>query len=139
MGIFTNLETDYDVEIVEEFFSHYTFMIDSLEPLVIGLEHEEAYTNNINEIFRIFHNIKSSTGYLKLTPINKLVTLGEELLEECRQLEGVASDELINWLLILSDQLQLYKKDLEKDRNQFSPTNHNIIKVPIKYLKGPLK
>lgn len=135
MGIFTNLEAEFDVEIVEEFFSHFSFMIELLDPLIIGLEKEELYINNINEIFRIFHNIKSSTGYLKLTPINKLVSLGEELLDECRHLNGSASDELVNWLLILSDQLLLYKKDLELDCDELSPTNHNIIKIPTKYLK----
>ena len=135
MGIFTDLEAEFDIEIVEDFFSHFSFMIESLDTLIIGLEKEELYTNNINEIFRIFHNIKSSTGYLKLTPINKLVTLGEELLEECRHLDGNASDELVNWLLLLSDQLQLYKKDLENDSKTLSPTNHNVIKVPTKYLK----
>ncbi|HIP59084.1 MAG TPA: phosphorelay protein [Campylobacterales bacterium] len=135
MGIFTDLEAEYDIEIVEEFFSHFSFMLESLETLVIGLEKEELYSNNIGEIFRIFHNIKSSTGYLKLTPINKIVALGEEVLDECRHLEGSASDELINWLLLLSDQLQLYKKDLEEDQDELSATDHNIIKIPTKYLK----
>ena len=135
MGIFTKLEQEYDLEIVEEFFSHYSFMIEALESLIIGLEKEDLYTNNINEIFRIFHNIKSSSAYLKIASINKIVILGEEVLQECRNLEGNASDELINWLLLLSDQLQLYKKDLELDLDEMSPTNHNIIKVPIKYIK----
>jgi two-component system chemotaxis sensor kinase CheA len=136
MGIFTDLEVEFDVEIVEEFFSHYSFMIEALERLIIGLENEELYTNNINEIFRIFHNIKSSSAYLKIKPMNKVVTLGEEVLEECRNLEGVASEELINWLLLLSDQLTLYKKDLEEDHGELSQINHNIIKVPVKYLKS---
>ncbi len=135
MGIFTDLEAEFDIEIVEEFFSHYSFMIESLDTLVIGLEKEELYTNNINEIFRIFHNVKSSTGYLKLTPINKIVTLGEEVLDECRHLEGTGSDELINWLLVLSDQLQLYKNDLEENNDTLSATNHNIIRIPTSYLK----
>jgi two-component system chemotaxis sensor kinase CheA len=136
MGIFTDLEVEFDVEIVEEFFSHYSFMIEALERLIIGLENEELYTNNINEIFRIFHNIKSSSAYLKIKSMNKVVTLGEEVLEECRNLEGVASEELINWLLLLSDQLTLYKKDLEEDHGELSQINHNIIKVPVKYLKS---
>ncbi len=134
MGVFTNLEIEYDLEIVEEFFSHYSFMIEALEPLIIGLEKQELYKNNIDEIFRIFHNIKSSSGYLKISEINKIVTLGEEVLEECRKVEGKASKGLVAWLLLLSDQLQLYKEDLETNREKMSPTNHNIIKIPTKYL-----
>jgi len=136
MGIFTDLETEFDIEIVEEFFSHFSFMIDSLETLIIGLEKEENYSDNINQIFRIFHNIKSASGYLKLNSINKIVTLGEEVLDECRHYTGSASEELVNWLLVLSDQLQLYKKDLELDCEMLSPINHNIIKVPTNYLKS---
>ncbi len=134
MGVFTDLETEYDLEIVEEFLSHYSFMIEALEPLIIGLEKLELYKNNIDEIFRIFHNIKSSSGYLKIGEINKLVTLGEEVLEECRKVDGQASKELIDWLLLLSDQLQVYKEDLETNKKEMSKTNHNIIKIPTKYL-----
>jgi two-component system chemotaxis sensor kinase CheA len=136
MGVFSNLESEFDIEIIEEFFSHFSFMIDSLETLIIGLEREELYSDNINQIFRIFHNIKSASGYLKLSPINKIVTLGEEVLDECRHLTGSASEELINWLLVLSDQLQLYKKDLEFDSEELSHINHDIIKVPVIYLKS---
>ncbi len=134
MGVFTDLEAEYDLEIVEEFFSHYTFMIEALESLIIGLEKKELYKSNIDEIFRIFHNIKSSSAYLKIVEINKIVTLGEEVLEECRKVDGKASDTLVAWLLLLSDQLQVYKEDLEQNREKMSKTNHNIIKVPTKYL-----
>ncbi len=136
IGVYSNLDAEYDVEIVEEFFSHYSFMIETLEPLIIKLEDKEHYKNSINEIFRIFHNIKSSSGYLKIIPINKLVTLGEEVLEECRMLEGSASVELIDWLIRLSDQLKIYQSDLELNCDNFSPLNHNIIKIPISYIKN---
>ncbi len=136
MGVFTDLESQFDYEIVEEFFSHYSFMVESLEALIIDLDKEHLYTNNINEIFRIFHNIKSATAYLRITQINKVVVLGEEVLDECRYLKGEASEELINWLLLLSDQLKLYKDDFELNVKKLSLVNHNIIKVPIKYLKN---
>jgi two-component system chemotaxis sensor kinase CheA len=136
MGVFTALERDFDLEIVEEFLSHYSFMTEAMEPLIIGLEKPELYTNNINELFRIFHNIKSASGYLKIEALNKLVTLGEEVLEECRKVEGIASDELVSWLLLISDQLALYKDNLEQDVDNFTPINHNIIKVPREYLKS---
>lgn len=135
MGVYSNLEASFDYDIIEEFLNHYSFMTDALENLIIKLEDPEYYPNNINEIFRIFHNIKSASGYLKLTNINKIVLLGEEVLEECRELEGAASDELINWLLRISDQLNLYRKDIENDVEEFSPLDHNIIKIPTHYLR----
>ncbi len=135
MGVFASIEAEFDYEIVEEFFSHYAFMSEAMEKLIIGLCDEGKYLENINELFRICHNIKSATGYLKITPINKLVTLAEETLEECRLVEGKGSEELINWLILVSDQLNLYKEDLENDSETFSSLNHLIIKVPTKFIQ----
>ena len=134
MGVFVEVESAFDFEIVEEFFSHYTIMTDSMEKLIVGLSDEHQYSKNIQELFRIAHNIKSATGYLKITPINKLVTLLEEVLEECRLVEGEGSEELINWLILVSDQLSLYREDLEEDRENFSPLLHHIIKLPTKFI-----
>jgi len=133
MGVFAQIEGEFDYEIVEEFFSHYSFMTESMEKLIVGLCDETKYLRNVNELFRICHNIKSSTGYLKIEPINKLVTLAEETLEECRLVEGKGSEALINWLILVSDQLNDYKEDLENDKESFSPLNHLIIKVPTKF------
>jgi len=135
MGIFNQLESEFDYEIVEEFFSHYTFMTDSMENLIVGLADEEKFKNNIIELFRICHNIKSATGYLKIEPINKLVTLAEEILEECRLVEGKGSEALINWLILVSDQLHDYLDDLENDNETFSPLNRLIIKVPTQFIQ----
>jgi len=37
MGILTQLEVDFDIEIVEDFISHYAIMCENMEPLIIGL------------------------------------------------------------------------------------------------------
>ncbi len=135
MGIYQNLEKEYDYDIVEEFFGHFSMMVESLEGLIVKLEDPTLFQRNVNELFRIFHTIKSASSYLKLTPVTKVVTLGEEVLEECRTLEGSASDALINWLLVVSDQLNAYKEDLENDSDTFTKTDSRIIKVPTHYLK----
>ncbi len=135
MGVFTDLESEFDYEIVEEFFSHYTIMTESMERLILGLRDEALYVSHINQLFRIFHNIKSASGYLKIVPINKLVTLGEEILEECRLVEGRGSKELVDWLIAVSDQLAVYREDLEADKEHFSSPNHFIIKVPTHFIQ----
>lgn len=131
MGLFTQLEIDFDLEIVEDFVSHYGIMCETMEPLIIGLGKKEYYENNIGELFRIFHNLKSAAGFLKLEPIIKLSTLCEDVAEEARILEGPATDEFIDWLLLVSDQFAKYKDDIEEDAEYFSMLNPLIIKVPI--------
>jgi two-component system chemotaxis sensor kinase CheA len=136
MGIYQQLESDFDYEIVEEFLGHYTIMVESMDRLIVNLKDPACYSNNINELFRMFHTIKSASAYLHITPVHKLVTLGEDVLEECRNIKGAASDDLINWLLLISEQLTLYKEDLELDHDNFSKLNTKIIKIPTNYLRS---
>ena len=135
MGIYKDLEGEFDYEIVEEFLNHYSSMIGVMEKLIISLENPSTFANKINELFRMFHTIKSASAYLKITPIHKIAVLAEEILQECRELQGAASEVLIEWFLLLHDQLNNYKTDLENDHENFSKLNKNIIKVPIEYLR----
>ena len=68
MGILTQLEVDFDIEIVEDFISHYAIMCENMEPLVIGLNKKERYHENIGELFRIFHNMLSVKRIHRLRP-----------------------------------------------------------------------
>ena len=130
MGILAQLEVDFDIEIVEDFVSHFAIMFENMEPLIIGLNKPERYHDNIGDLFRIFHNMKSAAGFLKLDPIIKLAVLCEDVAEEARLLNGPASEVFIDWLLLVSDQFEKYRKDVENDASFFTVLNPLIIKIP---------
>ncbi len=130
MGIQQKLFDDYDYDIVDEFITHFSIMTYQMENLIIYLAKKEQYKENIEELFRIAHNIKSAAGFLKIEPILKLATLLEEVLEEAREIEGPANDDFIDWLLAIKDQFDKYKDDLENDAEEFSDLDTNIIKIP---------
>ncbi len=130
MGVYSDLERDFDFDIVDEFFSHYSIMCETTESLIMNLRDENLYKISIEQLFRIFHNIKSATGYLKITAINNIVSLVEEFLEDCRDQKGPASEEFIAWFFIVVDQLVLFRDDLEKDKDQLSPIDKRILKLP---------
>ena len=130
MGLLAQLEVDYDIEIVGDFISHYAIMCENMEPLVIGLNKKERYNDNMDDLFRIFHNMKSAAGFLKLDPIIKLAVLCEDIAEEARVLKGPASEEFIDWLLLVSDQFEKYRRDIESDASFFTVLNPLIIRVP---------
>lgn len=132
MGLLKSLEIDYSYDIAEEFLSHYALMCDLMEPLIISLSRPDRYTGSINELFRIFHNIKSAAAFMRLDPILKLTTLAEEICEEARAMSGPASEEFVDWLLIASDQFDRYRNDIESDAEFFSPLDGNIVKIPEK-------
>ncbi|CAD7287993.1 phosphorelay protein [Campylobacter suis] len=132
MGIFKNLEVEYSYDIAEEFLSHFSLMCDVMEPLIIDLRRPEKYDTNIKELFRIFHNIKSASGFMHTDPILKLTTLAEEVCEEARTLKGPANEKFVDWLLLVSDQFNKYRDDLDQDAGFFSILEPLIINIPTK-------
>lgn len=133
MGILAQLEIEFQYDLVDDFISHFSMMCELLEPLIINLEKPAKFSQNINELFRIFHNIKSSASFMKLNPVVKLATITEDILDQARNFSDcTGSDELIDWLLLVSDQLEIYRQDIAKDSHFFSIINPKIIKIPTK-------
>lgn len=130
MGIREELFDNYDYDIVDDFILHYSVMTYQMENLIIYSAKKEQYRENIEELFRIAHNIKSAAAFLKVEPVLKLATLFEEVLEEARELEGPANDNFIDWMLSVKDQFERYKEDFENDAEEFSELDPNIIKIP---------
>lgn len=132
MGILKTIEIDFPSDLVEDFLSHYGLMCELMEPLIIQLEKKELYADSVNELFRIFHNIKSSASYMKLNTISKLATMCEDVMEEARILKGPANSEFTDWLLIASDQFSAFLDDINTDKEYFSILNPKIIAIPTK-------
>ena len=129
MGVRRDLEDNFDFEIVDEFLDHYSMMIDVMEPLIIDLGKESNYERSVEELFRIFHNIKSATTFLQLEPISRLASFVEDALEQMRTYSPPANDELINWLLAINDMFLLWQDDLKLD-NELTKINFSLLKLP---------
>ena len=129
MGVRRELETNYDFEIVDEFLDHYAMMVDIIEPLIIDLEKSELYARSVDELFRIFHNIKSAAGFLKMEPMIRLSTLVENALETMRTQLGPANKETVNWMLLISDTFVQWQDDLKLD-NELSKIDFSLLKLP---------
>ncbi|WP_304546203.1 Hpt domain-containing protein [Sulfurimonas microaerophilic] len=129
MGIRSDLDANFDFEIVDEFLDHYSMMIDSMEVMVIDLDKPNMYKRSVSELFRVFHNIKSASSYLKIEPMAKLAAFVESELEELREKEPPINDETINWLLEVSDMFAAWQDDLKLD-NELSKIKFSLLKIP---------
>ncbi len=129
MGIRSDLEASFDFEIIDEFFDHYSLMVDSMEVMIIDLHRPEVHRRSVDELFRVFHNIKSASGYLKIGSMNKLASFVEDTLEELRSSDKVASKETIDWLLEISDMFAAWNDDLKQD-NTLSKIKYSLLKLP---------
>ena len=129
MGVRSDLEASFDFEIVDEFLDHYSLMVDSMEIMIIDLQKSDMHERVVNELFRVFHNIKSASGYLQITSMHKLSSFVEDALEEMRSLQKPVSQETIDWLLAISDMFAVWQDDFREDR-PLSKINFSLLKLP---------
>jgi len=129
MGIRSDLDANFDYEIVDEFLDHYSMMVDSMEVMIIDLSKPNMYKRSTDELFRVFHNIKSASGYLKIVPMNKLASFVEDALEELRKRNTPVSKETVDWLLEISDTFAAWHDDLKLD-NELTHVKFSLLKLP---------
>jgi two-component system chemotaxis sensor kinase CheA len=129
MGVRQNLEQQFDFEIVDEFIEHFEMMLDVMENLIISLDKTDFYERNVDELFRIFHNIKSATGFLKLDSIHRFSGLVEDTLDQLRDREGPANDEVISWLLDAHDMFQLWRLNIIND-TELDKLKYSLLTIP---------
>ena len=129
MGIRGELDANFDFEIVDEFLDHYSMMVESMEVIILDLSNSDMRQRSVNELFRIFHNIKSASGYLKILSMNKLSSFVEDELEELRAMDKEVSQETIDWLLLLSDMFSQWNDDFKQD-NKLTNIKYSLLKLP---------
>ena len=129
MGIRTDLEKEFDFEIVDDFVEHFEFMVYAMESIIISLEDVKQYEVNVNELFRIFHNIKSASAFLNIKFLNRLSFLAEDLLSDLRNQEKLENSSVIEWLLKVSDQLHIWKDNLVND-TELAKFDYTLLFIP---------
>lgn len=129
MGIKSDLDANFDFDIVDEFMDHYSLMVESMEIIILDLAKPNMHHRALDELFRIFHNIKSASGFLKIMPMNKLAAFVEESLDELRNMDNIVNEETINWLLEISDMFAQWHEDLKSD-NEITPIKFSLLKLP---------
>ena len=130
MGILDLANKEFDFEIVDEFLNHFDIMRDQMQPTILALEVREGYAERINELFRIFHNLKSACSYLRFERVNRLAAFVENSLEEARHAAGPAPDDYIDWLLKVSDQFALWYLDIANNHERFSTVDFSLFNDP---------
>ncbi|MDR1451069.1 MAG: Hpt domain-containing protein [Helicobacteraceae bacterium] len=124
MGVLDQANKDFEYEIVDEFINHFEVMKDAMQPAILALENADEYGERVNELFRIFHNLKSASAYLKFEAIFRLSEFIESALDEARSSKGPASETYVDWLLKVCDQYAIWFVDLVNDRDRFTPIAH---------------
>ncbi|MCP4376947.1 MAG: chemotaxis protein CheA [bacterium] len=79
------LPEDADLELLSDFIVECVDHIDGAEGSLLGLESNPGDIEEINTVFRAFHTIKGTSGFLGLPHIQGLAHLAENLLDRARE------------------------------------------------------
>lgn len=129
MGIRSTLEANFDYEIIDEFLDHYAMMVEIMETLIIDLGNSERFRRSLDELFRIFHNIKSATGYLQIESMVRLSTFVEDALEHLRKRDKVVNEETVTWLISVADMFMQWQEDFKMD-NELAKIHFSLLILP---------
>ncbi|MBZ7986757.1 Hpt domain-containing protein [Campylobacter canadensis] len=135
LGLLEKLELEFEFDLVDDFMTHFGIFCDGLEPLIVSLLNKDKYKENVAELFRMFHSMKSASGFLKISQFVNICSIVEDVLDEARELNGPASDELVDWLLVICDEFFKYKRDFDNNNYYLSALNTKIIQVPMRITK----
>jgi two-component system chemotaxis sensor kinase CheA len=126
MGIQDYLYSEFDSNIIEEFLMMLDIMEDTLDMTIERLYSE--YDEAVNDLFRMFHNLKSASAYLKIERIKNFAHFVEEILEKARKKEK-ADDELVDWLFKAADQFHEWYGNIDRNE-ELAPLHPEVLKVP---------
>jgi two-component system chemotaxis sensor kinase CheA len=81
------LPPDSDLELLGEFVTESREFIAEAESALLSLEVDPENLEAVNTVFRAFHTIKGTSGFLGLTPLTQLAHRAESLLSKVRNRE----------------------------------------------------
>ncbi len=96
-----NIDDD-QIEIIQEFVTESRDMIEQLEPQIIELG-QDSDPETMNAIFRLFHSMKGSAGFLEFDHMTRVAHAAENLLDLIRNNEIELVPDHVNLLCSACD------------------------------------
>ncbi|MDF1881814.1 HDOD domain-containing protein [Sulfurimonas sp. MAG313] len=81
----------------------------------VNMLQEDNNKETISILFRMFHNYKASSSFLKLKNFHQLVAQGEDILAALRNSKTLANDHDIQWLQACIEHFQLWLDQLKNE------------------------
>lgn len=114
-----NMLTDPDMkEIVESFLVETKEILEKLDLDLVTLEKKPKDTELLNEIFRAFHTIKGTSGFLGLERLTLVTHKCEDLLNKLRKGELELNSKLMDGILNGFDKIGELTECIENNKNE---------------------
>jgi two-component system chemotaxis sensor kinase CheA len=92
--------------------------LDRFDRSMLALEKGEGNADLLNDVFRVIHTIKGSSGCIGLNKVEAVAHVGESLLSLLRDGKLAATHELIGALFEYSDALKAILRSIEQTGSQ---------------------
>ncbi|NOX18495.1 MAG: chemotaxis protein CheA [Chlorobi bacterium] len=119
------METDYSLlndpdmkEIFESFLVETKEILEKLDLDLIELENRPDDNELLNDIFRSFHTIKGTSGFLGLLKLQTLTHHGEDLLNKLRKGEVQLNETIMDAILHGYDETKALLEVIEENKNE---------------------
>ncbi len=125
-------------EIVESFIVETKEILEKLDVDLLELEKKPDDKELLNQIFRSFHTIKGTSGFLGLEALPDVTHKCEDILNKLRKGEAVLSESLMDGIILAFDTIKELLKKIEVDQNENVQIENvcNILEELIKEIEG---
>ncbi len=105
-------------EIVESFIVETKEILEKLDVDLLELERKPEDKDLLNQIFRSFHTIKGTSGFLGLEVLPEVTHKCEDILNKLRKGEAILSSELMDGILLAFDTIKQLVNQIETEQNE---------------------
>ncbi|MBU0472763.1 MAG: chemotaxis protein CheA [Bacteroidetes bacterium] len=111
--------TDPDMlEIVDSFIVETNEILEELDHDLVELESKADDDALLNKIFRAFHTIKGTSGFLGLDKLTAVTHRGEDILNKLRKGEAKLNSDLMDVILVAYDKIKELIIVIENEKNE---------------------
>ena len=113
-------------EIVDSFIVESKEILEKLDLNLIELENKPNDSNLLNDVFRSFHTIKGTSGFLGLDRLTQVTHRCEDILNKLRKGEAVLTKELMDGILVSFDKIKELLAAIETNFNEEVPIEETV-------------
>lgn len=126
-------------EIVESFIVETKEILEKLDTDLLELEKRPDDKDLLNQIFRSFHTIKGTSGFLGLEALPEVTHKCEDILNKLRKGEATLNSNLMEGILLAFDTIKelVVKIETEKNENVEIENVCNVLSELLKNLDSP--
>jgi len=121
------MDLEYDWDMYEDFNEHIYTQLPEIEINILNLNNPQKLSDSIDYLFRVFHTYKPYTDQLSLIPFFELVVKVEKILSSLRKNKTIVQDSIIEWLLEVYAQLNIWVKEMDEKEISLSPLSKEFL------------